>query len=367
MCINKRYRLKMETITPLHIGAAREKHLIKGLDYIYDRNRKEILFIDQSQLFRNHPNVVNMLLNANINEIQNIVFRNQYLIRRSVPLYNDPGENIRTHIKNGLSGNPIVPGSSIKGALRSILFKYLRQDNQTTNEEVFGRLNDGNDFMRFIRVTDAEFEETSYVTAKIYNLRLNNNKEWEGGWKHGLNNTSKDFNLTHFTTTFEVISSDKTAYFDLMVSPALFDLFYKYNAQAMNDPKYIEKKKLLHADSPIDLLFNIINNHTREYLNAELVFFEEYRQGENAEDIIAQINDYLLPFLDIKKSCLLRMASGSGFHAVTGNWQFPSDHIITIQKPIRGQKYKSRRIAVETTNQGDYIFLPMGFVLISYN
>lgn len=367
MEINNRYNLQMEVITPLHVGAAQEKHLIEGLDYFYNANSNEILFLDTTKLFRKRPDIINFLLEADYEALKPIVLRNPEFTKRKVPFFNHPGANIKTQIKNGLTGKPIVPGSSIKGALRSILFKYLRQPNQQTNEEVFGRLNVGNDFMRFVRVTDAEFQQTSYVTAKIYNLRNVGINEWKGGWKHGYNNTTPHFDLMNFTTTFEVIPSEEKASFDLMLSPKLFDLFYNNNHWiSTKELNHDRKTKLLHAENPIKALFQIINNHTREYLNAELEFFREFNQGENADDLVAQIEEYLLPFLEIENSCLMRMASGSGFHAITGNWQHPTDHIATIYKPLNGYRYKSRRIAIETS-QEEYYLLPMGFVLITYN
>jgi len=69
------------------------------------------------------------------------------------------------------------------------------------------------------------------------------------------------------------------------------------------------------------------------------------------------------------KNILLRLGAGSGFHAMTGDWQF-DDHTETgYHQGGRNhgkKKYKSRKLAFEWDetrgNEGEYVFYPMGFI-----
>ncbi|MBK9290672.1 MAG: hypothetical protein IPM52_03435 [Bacteroidetes bacterium] len=360
MGVNRKYRIKMEVITPLHVGAASEKHYQQGIDYFYDERGRQVIFINQQKAAAKFlDRYTTYLLNADENQIKNLVQQNPELVLRRVPVTRKPGGSIKAHVRNGLTGKPIVPGSSIKGALRSVLFKHLR-GQEITNEEVFGRLNDNNDFMRFIRVGDVQFNNTSLINAKIFNLRTEGG-QWVGGWKHALHhNTTRNFSPNGFVTTYETIRIKEPSTFDLMISDTLFDLFYRQQ-NARRPARYESQNQLIHAD--IRHLFNIINGHTRSFLMAEKRFFDHYNQADRIDGIIENI-DYLLDFLQEKDSCLFRLASGSGFHAITGDWQRP-DHTSTVINQLNGRRYKSRRISFYDTEDG-LVMLPMGYVLLTY-
>lgn len=365
--INKKFRCRLEVITPLHVGAASEKHFIEGIDYFYDKSKKEVVFISHEHATR-HLGIdtwSSLLLRGDHQVIRNKISSHPHrndMISKKVPLHNEPGTGIKAMIKNGFTGRPLCPGSSIKGALRSVLFNYLRGPNDRSNDAVFGSLNDHNDFMRFIRIGDAEFEESILITAKIFSLyKTPGSNEWQGGWKHSRNgNTNNDFRSSGFTTTYEVIAEGKKADFDLMISDKLFDLLHS-NTSINRLPNYQRKNDLIHGS--INDLFRIINNYTRQYIDAEINYFQRFDDAEFADTIIENYKDFLRPFLRESNSCLMRMASGSGFHAITGNWQRP-DHVSTIQMPINGKIYKTRRISFESSDEG-YVLLPMGFVLIT--
>ena len=358
--VNKKYRISMEVITPLHVGAASDKHYKKGLDYYYDRDKKEVVFINHQLLAsKKGDSFVQYLANADYASIQNLVRGNSSFALKRIKLNNDPGGDIKAHIRNGLDGRPIVPGSSIKGALRSVLFKHLRGPNENTNEAVFGSMRQNNDFMRFIRVGDAQFGKTALATGKIFNL-LNENREWKGGWKHGFRGpTDTKFKTIGFTTTYEVIPIGATTEFELMLAHELFRLAER--PFLANQHNLNAKRRIV---SDVDNLFEIVNNHTREYIRQEIAFFERFHQASRSETILDNLNDYIIPILEEENSCLLRMSSGSGFHAITGNWKF-ENHTSTIDNPLHAKRYKSRRIAFEIDDDGRTSLLPMGFVLLT--
>jgi hypothetical protein len=122
--------------------------------------------------------------------------------------------------------------------------------------------------------------------------------------------------------------------------------------------------------NPIDFLFSIINAHTQAHLKREIEFFKTYHQADDTDLILADLkkmHDMITTYND-NKTCILRMASGSGFHGITGDWRF-KDHSTTINKPDNaalkpkdlergksGPRYKSRKL-VDTTD-----FQAMGFL-----
>ncbi len=73
-----------------------------------------------------------------------------------------------------------------------------------------------------------------------------------------------------------------------------------------------------------------------------------------------------------QKHPILRIGAGSGFHAMTGDWQF-ENHIETgVHRGGRNdgkKKYKSRKFAFEFNESlgenGEYVFLPYGVYRIN--
>ena len=43
---NYRASIEMEVLTPVHVGAGKEKQLIKGMDFLYDEDQQKVFVID---------------------------------------------------------------------------------------------------------------------------------------------------------------------------------------------------------------------------------------------------------------------------------------------------------------------------------
>jgi hypothetical protein len=365
--INKNYNIEIEIISPLNVGAGAEKNWVRGIDFIYDRQKKEVYKLNLKKLSNVlAPDILsNAFLQPNEMHLRKMIISSDASLEDVADqifyLPFNPSQEIKTHIKDGKTDKPFIPGSSIKGAIRSILFSHLKNNYQKYNEEVFGSIKDGSDFMRFIRIGDAFFDETQLMQTKIFNLHQENSTGgWEGGWKHAFRGeTDNRFRESGFVTTYEVLETLEKSTLRLGFSDKLFHKI----------PSSGNGKKSKIMDDGIEHLFSIINKHTRSYLEKEKEFFNEY-PAENSEIIEAKI-DYLLNLLNrFPEACLFKMAAGSGFHAITGDWRF-NDHITTIQypdkpntrfgKPIR---YKSRKISFAKADE-EWDFIPMGFVMLA--
>lgn len=355
--VNKSYRILVEVLTPLNIGAGVEKDLVKGVDYIItdgvirkisitkiveagvDANRLATYFASKDS-----ESVYQMIQN----KVEQVTEH-----KWPAPAHSD--NDIKSFIKNQFTGLPIIPGSSLKGALRSILFSYLR-DQQRNLVEVFGNVKDGGDFMRLVKISDIEFNETALVNTKIYNLQKPDGQQWKGGWKHGGNRTNSTFNPVGFNTIYEVLEPSKIGAGTIMLSESQFGNYTTAGT--------VSRKKQQDVFD-IAKLFHIINGHTKKYLEKELAFFNCYNEAEKADEIIDNIECLLKKIPEHDSSCILKMSVGSGFNSITGDWQF--DDYST--GPLgRGKKYnrdkgkpKSRKIAVDTTGH----LTMMGFVRLS--
>jgi CRISPR/Cas system CSM-associated protein Csm5 (group 7 of RAMP superfamily) len=372
--LNKKYNLAIEILTPLCIGAGIEKNWVKGVDFVvkdrkvYKLDLRKIITsgVEVSKLIlafeRKDDETVLQLLGNKLGQVSDAVF--------SSPA--STSDDIKSFVKNELSGKPIIPGSSLKGAIRSILFQYFGGRSKD-GREVFGSSTKGDEFMRFIKIADAEFEKTQLINTKLFNLRRKDGN-LQGGWKHGSREgTTAKFNNIGFNTVYESIMPHQTSYSFLMISVGGFNnVNWNDFYDNLGNRTIKMKTQLMNNTDPIRALFGVINNHTRRYLQKEKAFFNCYNQAENTQKIIDDIDKLLQQIPETDSYCILKMSAGSGFHSITGDWQF-DDYTITdiINDRGRNRGYgirngnneksaKSRKIAIH----GDCFSL-MGFIKLT--
>jgi CRISPR/Cas system CSM-associated protein Csm5 (group 7 of RAMP superfamily) len=359
--LNKKYTIELEVLTPLHVGVGSEKDWMKGADYIEDKEKIYVLshkkllnkiFVEELTQFllTKDDKGLKKKIHGSLKEVSDFVFISPA----------KTSNDIKTFAKNGLTNKPFVPGSSIKGAIRSILLEYFMNGNKPkklNEKEYFGSANDGDEFMRFIKISDAQFEKTELVNTKIFNL-YGTAPNLNGGWKHSGKNTNKNFEPSGFNTIYEVIKPGEKGELNIALSDKTFDNFYKNNKPA-------KKSEIVHKE-PSKKLFAIINEHTRKHIDKEIDFFKKYPNNETPY-IIENLERVLKQIPDDNSSCVLKMSAGSGFHSITGDWQFDDFSInqIDSKKRNRGKfngkpSAKSRKIAID----GDNFYL-MGFIKLS--
>ena len=356
-----KYPIELEVITPLCVGAGNDNEWTRGIDYVQKDGKVYVLDIQKavangvnidrlSNLFlKSDEQGICSLLGGRLNEIAKYIFNAPQITINP----------IKTFLRTQLFDKPIVAGSSLKGSIRSALFNYLRT-NEETNDEVFGRMKDGTDFMRFIRIADIEMPSTELVNSKIFNLRKEGST-WYGGWKHGgtdrNDNSHTDLNYmpTGFNTLYECVVPGKKGYGSISLAGKAFAVLAENTSAEISYPE--KKEGLLAGD--ISHLFMIINDVTREYLRKERDFFQKY-PAERSDELERNI-DFLLSLIPTDGSyCILKMSAGVGFHAITGDWQYDDYDDTDIWKDKRNfgkKRYKSRK-----TVEYDRHLQLMGFV-----
>lgn len=356
--INSKYNIALEVITPISIGAGAEKDLVKGIDFIV--NNEKIYRIDLSKMQEAGIDIVSLspyFANRDSAGILRLIGNKLAEVSDGEPLTlpAQSDNDIKAFIRNEFTGKPIVPGSSIKGAIRSILFEYLKDTNERDEKTVFGKANDGNEFMRFIKFSDFEFDKTELINTKIFNLTKNNGR-WASGWKNGGNSTG-EFRSTGFNTLYESLLPKEVGYGSIMLSERQFE--------KIGHDKHSHYDKKLRALSPKEL-FAIINSHTKKYLKKELDFFLHFQNGDQyTQKIIDNIQNLIKTIPDNNTYCIFKMSAGSGFHSITGDWQFDNYYIENgrdrvLDRKRKGSLPKSRKIAINGKE-----FALMGFVKMS--
>ena len=340
---DKKYPIELEVITPLSVGAGNDNEWVKGLDfvqkdgkvYVIDMQKVAATGVDVDALtalfLKSDDLGISQLLGSKIGELSRYVF--------DLPAKTD--NNIKTFLRTQFYDKPLVAGSSIKGSIRSALFNYLRTDEQK-NEEVFGTMKDGTDFMRFIRIGDVEMPSTVLVNTKLFNLRKEG-EEWQGGWKQMMNKTTGSYNPVGFNTLYESVAPGNKGLGNISLAANAFDLLEKFGQR--NTP-YTSKKQIL-LNEPISRLFQVVNDVTKEYLQKERAFLQKY-DAERSDEVLSCIDSLLAMIPNDGSCCLLKMSAGVGFHSITGDWQFDDydkTKLWTDGRHAGKKKYKSRKIA----------------------
>lgn len=367
--LNKNYDLTLEVLSPLHIGAGSEKSWFKGMDFFTYKG--EVYVIDRNKLYRQLydmpgrgtnsalDNYTDMISKGDMKKIEDYILRDLRIDIEAIWDWKFDARDaapteIRPLIRNGY-GEAYIPGSSIKGAIRSALFAHLYRDlgiknyTKDTQKELLGDFE--NAIMRYIRPYDADLldpSRTELSSVQLFNLYSRSSK-WESEHKKG------------FSLMLENFCLEAQATFRLSIADAFIDKIEQRSPK--NLPANI-RKIIKKGDNPIDNLFRIINEHTKEHIQRELAFFKKYNQASDTKGVIKLLEGFKKRAEEpAQNTCILRMGYGLGYHGITGDYRF-EDHCYTIENPDKENKshrYKSRRLA---GYDGEYD--PMGFVKLSY-
>jgi len=186
----KTYRLKIIVLTPLHIGNGRE--MLKDYDYAVFRGRtwriNENALLDAQNV--EDPRVVNMLMRtppAELLQPKDFTENSPYFryVLKGTPKSSAKGAVVREQIKDAFD-HPYLPGTTLKGALRTALGWYLWKKRGLRPEisklrgrpkfaasgyerELFGR-NPNHDLLRALQVSDSKPLSTDVLM--LVNVRV---------------------------------------------------------------------------------------------------------------------------------------------------------------------------------------------------
>jgi len=336
--LNTNHQLELEVLTPVHIGAGKEKDWIKGLDFIHQSGK--IMLLDKNAIFSDldaskMSRLLGPLENNNYRGI--VEFLEKYFdwndIVTQTFTFDNPPTEIKPLIRNG-NGKPYIPGSSIKGAIRSVLFQYLYKNVDPGRSETYIEQdllgNFDRSLSRYLRPSDAETSTahpSAILQVDVFNLYSEHNG-WEGDWANDLKITAEHFRSeTRFNFRFSI--ADGVLQFVKEQEHRRGEkLTPTYSSQT------IEKNAL-------GFLFKIINAHTIDFLTKEIEFFDTFDKQYIVEEVIQELRRLREIAKQSDQQCVLRLGAGSGFHSITGDWRFPN-HLVTIDQPDEKNRTYSR-------------------------
>jgi CRISPR/Cas system CSM-associated protein Csm5 (group 7 of RAMP superfamily) len=411
--------IKAETLTPVHIGTGRE--FMGNFEYLYFSDTQEIAIIDEKKIYQ-------LIGDEGIEKWVNIIEGEKDLLeylqarkltinpgttgkvmmqvigRKSPQKTEERGKvrypNIREYIRSG-NGDPILPGSSIKGSIRTAYFtdkvyqnkgraariteSKIEEIDRDKRKKKFAdsRLqksligaDPNHDIFRLLRVGDFHFTKTVCVLSESVNLRGNGNYTMLDGTNYSKNASqfvealpanSVSFGQISFPESLKKEIQQKVELANQKLKRLLTQNLEEERRQSINTN--IKKQSLLLSHLPgfdLTTLFSVINQHTQRLLEYEIEYWSDKQLPEEASGFISQLQKLLEKSKSCDaNSCVLRVGFGSGFKSMTGDWQediLGNKSYQQLVDNIRLKKYsgmdfpKSRRMAMAE---------PMGFLKLT--
>lgn len=318
-------RIKISTLTSVHIGSG--VFLQNGSDFVVGKDvdgyavigiisPKKILNLIGSEKSKINEWVAGIERGKQTEEIVK-----RYAPKATIEDYCEriilnwskvkPNETLKEYIHDGL-GRPYIPGSSIKGAIRTAILSRVSQSvnaefilnreggrisASSIEKEVFGQ-DPNKDIFRFLKVGDALFSPKDDIVAiKMVNINeRNSNSYWD---------ESK-------AQLIEALASENESHFSMKIDLS----------------QYEKARRAVHAMpncmQSIPNLFKAINDHTAQLIDTEISYWDGKVNDPNAD----RVEDYLDKLRAIKNevnsckgtSCVLRIGHGSGWRFITGAW-----------------------------------------------
>lgn len=344
-----RKRIKIQAITPVHIGSG--EVLQENFDYIKikDENGSYIAPLNQKAigtiLFEKGIDIsrwvailqgkddINDFLKKNLHDVREDKYSQRYIY-----LPENQGvlaRELREQIHTGM-GLPYIPGSSIKGAIRTVVLSEILLNNKRYEDKPEKLLeskdnNNKNNLMQYLQVSDAIFSEGSTDALNMVNLNIRNNNSFYDESKEQL---------------VEAITKEDDGKSFMYIKISDTELF---------------------PVASIKTLFSVINKHTKRILQNDIDFWYDYKFDDNS----GIVDEYINAVGDIRKeingvkdnSCILRLGYANGWKFITGDWAEDNttyeewNEVVTKSRPGNNRylEYpfpKSRRINVLLDNSG---------------
>jgi CRISPR type III-A-associated RAMP protein Csm5 len=315
--------IKIETLTPVHVGSG--KLLYNNADFFSESIDKESYFIVISE-----EKIWGLLGEQHLNNWLEIIAKKEDIrkfIKKFVPsaaaddyskriitAYSkaNPNDTLKETIHNG-AGLPYIPGSSIKGAIRTAILASLankipskdaliyndkgRVSAKKIEQQLFGK-DPNSDVFRFIQVGDAYFKTGIEIATRLVNLNYRN--------KHDdLMDKSK-------SQLIEAIGQEAESEFQLKIAKEYYNFVQPQVPQIGRLP----------VNSVYDL-FRLINEHTRKLVESEIEIWNKITGSKTGgDDYVAEIQKILesINNCEVGKSCVLRLGHTSGWRFITGAW-----------------------------------------------
>lgn len=315
-------KVTLKTLTPVHIGSGNE--LQRDIEFLYKQG--ELAVIDEQK-------VLNIIGEENIHQWVSIIEKRENLLnylekrkpelkipetaKRTMKVFCrdlSRAKTLKEQLHDGM-GYPYIPGSSIKGAIRTAFLndyiktnsrKFIENELRTGKKrtfsdkmvvkEAFGP-NPNKDIMRFLKVGDASFRKESVIAVNMLSMN------------YSFKRIRLEERLSKLT---EAIGAEENTTLNLKIDHNLLN----QNIKNENFPNKIPNWFLSYES-----LAGSVNNFTKKTIISEIDFWEEDKDVE----IIRIYRQKIMEILKISDKCaknefVLRLGHGSGWIFITGAW-----------------------------------------------
>jgi CRISPR-associated protein Csm5 len=362
--------VKIETLSSVHIGSG--NLLQQNTDFVVESGR--IGIIDDKKL-------LGLIGISNIDKwVQSIEKREntKELLSRFKPMAKLPdytkrildcyakniksSDSLKECIHDG-TGKPYIPGSSIKGAIRTALLSSIVskvggiENNISTDGKVkssniekklFGS-DPNSDLFRFIHVGDAYFSKGAEIALKMVNLNIREKQDFWDETKPQL---------------IEAIASDEESSFQLNVKEPYYRFVKTKGAQI----KTFSMPDIYDEMSCLTNLFLTINEHTRRLVKQEIEIWNNYESETNVDSYLSQLKEMEESIAECVpgKSCVLRIGHASGWRFITGAWTESLSNFKSLVVPkSRPNNYRYEDYIFPKTRRVDDECYLLGFVKLT--
>jgi CRISPR type III-A-associated RAMP protein Csm5 len=329
-------KVKIETLTPVHIGSG--NFLQNNTEYftvVTTSGKRYVRIVDERKILDliGKEHLQNWLLSIerrqNIKEFIKVYAPNakpaDYSRRKMILFCNvEDGDTLKECIHNGM-GLPYIPGSSIKGALRTAITEIVANkkenldtiarvkkyrkgqlveeyDGGAVEKYLFGH--DANqDIFRFLQCGDAYFPAGKEV---VFRLQMY------------LNITHSDTLIPQENTKpqlIEALGQGAESVFQLKLNTESYKKIFAKQPSAVG--------QLPEEMNSIEKLFATVNIHTYSLVKREIDFWTD-QDRTGAELYIEQMKKLAdgiqFEIANGNKSCILRIGHASGWDFITGGW-----------------------------------------------
>lgn len=372
--------IKIETISPIHIGSGNLLQNNTDFVVINDGDETDIYVTEDAKILEliGVEHIDNWL--ASIEKKESTGELIERYAPNSLPkdysqrqifcyaLNIKADETLKETIHNG-QGLPYIPGSSIKGAIRTVVLASLidkvqnkedkiiqkRREQAITDKygnkllyadkiekELFGK-DPNNDVFRFMRVGDAYFEKNSTIATRMVNLNITHKDDLFDNTKPQL---------------IEAIGSSETSKFSLNIAAD----YYKWAKSKSSTLGFLPKEL-----QSVSGLFSLINLHTQNLIADEIDYWKNGGKT-GAEYYIETLEDLLKKSEACHEgsSCVLRIGHGSGWRFITGAWAERLNNFDTdVMNAARPNNYKYSEYDFPKTRRVDEDSYVLGFVKLT--
>ena len=370
------FTCQIKTLTPVHVGSG--KNYMRNADFdlynnwltVYDAHRLQKAIAEAGkEVAEQYYNYLQAQERPSVfGFLKKMQWPKRNFVKYEIAVDSGYIFDIKAQIKNGF-GLPLLPGSSIKGALRTAIWKYLVE--QVNNErEIERRLpkslkikehqadqqvkrfllgeNPNDDWMRVLQVSDATFNKEDLDLFKVKILTQTN----EGYALKQLGKFRKNLapqQVSHATTILlEALKAGVTSQpFEIALDAFLLNH---------------EKFKPTDFDLPDkDAFWKQVDSHFRELAEKERQFFRQldFKEAERfyERDILGRPSE--------EGTYLMRLSWGGGWRFTTGDWLTEQQKAEIRRVYGLGRKGvrefpKTRRLVVENGKP----YLPLGWVQV---